>query len=71
MLVLLRGHVVLSDYFRPREYGSVALNYLLSKTSQNIETDCSLFQNYNKQSFSVVLLFSLVFITQGRTVLFS
>ena len=29
----------------------VANNYLLSKTSQNIETDCNLLQNSNKRSF--------------------
>ena len=30
---------------------SVAIKYLLRKTSQNIETDCSLFQNSNKRPF--------------------
>ena len=45
----------------------VGINYLLSKTSQNIETDCSLFQNSHKRPFSVVLLFSLV-VMQGSVV---
>ena len=47
----------------------VAISYFLSKTSQNIETDYSLFQNSNKRPFSVVLLFSLV-LMRGSTVLF-
>ena len=69
MLVLFKGKIVLSLYFGSRDHASVTINYLLSKTSQNIETDSSLSQNSNKRPFSVVLLFSLV-LMQGRTVLF-
>ena len=51
MLVLFKGNIVLSLYFGSRDHASVTINYLLSKTSQNIETDCSLFQNSNKRPF--------------------
>ena len=51
MLVLFKGDIVLSLYFGSRDHASVTINYLLSKTSQNIETDCSLSQNSNKRPF--------------------
>ena len=52
MLVLFKGNIVLSLYFGSRDHAKVFnINYLSSKTSQNIETDCSLFQNSNKWPF--------------------
>ena len=47
MLVLFKGHIVLRLYFGSRDQPKV-----LSKTSQNIETDCSSFKNSNKRPFS-------------------
>ena len=50
MLVLFTGNIVLSLYFGSRDHAKVSTSTTY-QVRQNIETDCSLFQNSNKWPF--------------------